>query len=171
MMARSKCSNQRPDTLMQDRSLPARRNHLQRTAGPYIWVNNGPDGPETPLPLYPNERTSRDPPGRSGSCHNQSASVSRVSGASVLSVNKFRVVGAAAHPGFSGLKGRLGHRVTAGSTTPLSAWQKQGCTGGVQCVCRCRASPRNGRRQCRRKACQASPDLRYRSAHLSDRVH
>src|ERR1700732_2720538 len=38
MMARSKCSNQRPDTLMQDRSLPARRNHLQRTAGPYIWV-------------------------------------------------------------------------------------------------------------------------------------
>src|SRR6202022_3770963 len=38
MMARSKCSNQRPDTLMQDRLLPARRNHLQRTAGPYIWV-------------------------------------------------------------------------------------------------------------------------------------
>src|SRR6202048_4710407 len=36
MMARSKCSNQRPDTLMQDRSLPARRNHLQRTAGPYM---------------------------------------------------------------------------------------------------------------------------------------
>ena len=26
------------DTLMQDRSPPARRNHLQRTAGPYIWV-------------------------------------------------------------------------------------------------------------------------------------
>src|SRR5882762_11685923 len=38
MMARSKCSNQRPDTLMQDRSPPARRNHLQRTAGPYIGV-------------------------------------------------------------------------------------------------------------------------------------
>src|ERR1700738_4499204 len=36
MMARSKCSNQRPDTLMRDRSPPARRNHLQRTAGPYI---------------------------------------------------------------------------------------------------------------------------------------
>jgi hypothetical protein len=35
-MARSKCSNQRPDTLMQDRSPPARRNHLQRAAGPYI---------------------------------------------------------------------------------------------------------------------------------------
>jgi len=41
MMARSKCSNQRPDTLMQDRSPPARRNHLQRTAGPYIWVKLG----------------------------------------------------------------------------------------------------------------------------------
>src|SRR6202048_5455991 len=39
MMARSKCSNQRPDTLMQDRSPPARRNHLQRAAGPYSWVN------------------------------------------------------------------------------------------------------------------------------------
>src|SRR5947207_9499155 len=39
MMARSKCSNQRPDTLMQDSSPPARRNHLQRTAGPYIRVN------------------------------------------------------------------------------------------------------------------------------------
>jgi hypothetical protein len=39
MMARSKCSNQRPDTLMQDRSPPARRNHLQRAAGPYIRVN------------------------------------------------------------------------------------------------------------------------------------
>src|SRR3979409_1493502 len=38
MMARSKCSNQRPDTLMQDRSPPVRRNHLQRTAGPYIRV-------------------------------------------------------------------------------------------------------------------------------------
>src|ERR1700687_602844 len=38
MMARSKCSNQRPDTLMQDRSPPARRNHLQRAAGPYMWV-------------------------------------------------------------------------------------------------------------------------------------
>src|ERR1700675_155809 len=40
MMARSKCSNQRPDTLMQDRSPPARRNHLQRAAGPYMWVKS-----------------------------------------------------------------------------------------------------------------------------------
>jgi len=37
MMARSTTrSNQRPDTLMQDRSPPARRRLLQRTAGPYI---------------------------------------------------------------------------------------------------------------------------------------
>src|SRR5450432_2053280 len=35
-------SNQRPDTLMQDRSPPAWRNHLQRTAGPYIRVKLGP---------------------------------------------------------------------------------------------------------------------------------
>ena len=39
MMARSaKRSNQRPDTLMQDRSPPARQRLLQRTAGPYIRV-------------------------------------------------------------------------------------------------------------------------------------
>jgi hypothetical protein len=40
MMARSKCSNQRPDTLMQDRSPPIRRIFLQRTAGPYIRVKH-----------------------------------------------------------------------------------------------------------------------------------
>src|ERR1700746_2052838 len=57
MMARSKCSNQRPDTLMQDHSPPARRNHLQRTAGPYIRVNNGPDRAGTGLPKCPGEQT------------------------------------------------------------------------------------------------------------------
>ena len=31
-------SNQRPNTLMQDRSPPVRQRLLQRTAGPYIWV-------------------------------------------------------------------------------------------------------------------------------------
>src|SRR5437763_3110293 len=36
MMARSTASNQRPDTLMQDRLPPALRIFLQRTAGPYI---------------------------------------------------------------------------------------------------------------------------------------
>src|SRR5262245_61533760 len=40
MMARStNRSNQRPDTLMQDRKPPDRRNLLRRTAGPYIRVN------------------------------------------------------------------------------------------------------------------------------------
>src|SRR5262245_64581893 len=41
MMARStKGSNQRPDTLMQDRtSANSMKVLLQRTAGPYIWVN------------------------------------------------------------------------------------------------------------------------------------
>src|SRR6185295_146743 len=39
MMARSSTtSNQRPDTLMQDRPPPARQYLLQRTAGPYIGV-------------------------------------------------------------------------------------------------------------------------------------
>src|ERR1700720_172053 len=33
-----------------------------------LWVKNGPDGPETPLPLCPNQRTSSDRPGWSGSC-------------------------------------------------------------------------------------------------------
>jgi len=31
-------SNQRPDTLMQDRSRQLEKVLLQRTAGPYIWV-------------------------------------------------------------------------------------------------------------------------------------
>jgi hypothetical protein len=39
MMARSTtCSNQRPDTLMQDRICRIDENLLQRTAGPYIRV-------------------------------------------------------------------------------------------------------------------------------------
>ena len=38
MMARSKCSNQRPDTLMQDRYRRIDEILLRRTAGPYIWV-------------------------------------------------------------------------------------------------------------------------------------
>ena len=36
MMARGKCSNQRPDTLMQDRRRQFDEIFLQRTAGPYI---------------------------------------------------------------------------------------------------------------------------------------
>jgi hypothetical protein len=38
MMARSTRSNQRPDTLMQDRICQIDENLLQRTAGPYSWV-------------------------------------------------------------------------------------------------------------------------------------
>jgi hypothetical protein len=39
MVARStKRSNQRPDTLMQDRQPPNRKNFLRHTAGPYIRV-------------------------------------------------------------------------------------------------------------------------------------
>jgi hypothetical protein len=53
MMARSKCSNQRPDTLMQDRSPPARRNHLQRTVGPYIRVNRARLTCRQSLPVFP----------------------------------------------------------------------------------------------------------------------
>jgi hypothetical protein len=34
-------SNQRPDTLMQDRSRQIDETLLRRTAGPYIWVKSG----------------------------------------------------------------------------------------------------------------------------------
>jgi hypothetical protein len=33
-----------------------------------VWVNNGPDGPETRLLLYPDQRTSSDRPGTSEKC-------------------------------------------------------------------------------------------------------
>src|SRR6266702_6834525 len=60
MMARSKCSNQRPDTLMQDRSPPVRRNHLQRAAGPYMRVNRVGLTLNQPLPVHSDQRTSTD---------------------------------------------------------------------------------------------------------------
>jgi hypothetical protein len=40
MVARSKSSNQRPDTLMQDRKPQLDENLLQRTAGPYIHLGS-----------------------------------------------------------------------------------------------------------------------------------
>src|SRR6266516_7360041 len=40
MMVRSMSSNTRPDTLVQDRTLQPHRFLLQRTAGPYMWVNH-----------------------------------------------------------------------------------------------------------------------------------
>jgi hypothetical protein len=39
MIARSMSSNTRPDTLVQDRTPSLTIFPLQRTAGPYIWVN------------------------------------------------------------------------------------------------------------------------------------
>src|SRR5260370_28895118 len=45
MMARSTtCSNQRPDTLMQDRRRQFDEIFLQRAAGPYTWVTTSPVG-------------------------------------------------------------------------------------------------------------------------------
>src|SRR5262249_58180508 len=41
MMAGSTCSNQRPDTLVQDRIRQIDEIPLRRTAGPYIWVKTG----------------------------------------------------------------------------------------------------------------------------------
>ena len=68
MMARSKCSNQRPDTLMQDRSPPARRNHLRRTAGPYIRVIRVTLTVRRLLPVFPYEQTSIASVGMSQKC-------------------------------------------------------------------------------------------------------
>ena len=41
---------------------------LQRTAGPYSWVINGPDCPEIRLPLFPQKRTQVGHCTMSGSC-------------------------------------------------------------------------------------------------------
>src|ERR1700735_331658 len=66
MVARSNRSNQRPDTLMQDRSPPARRKLLQRTAGPYKWVTNGHRVTSASGPLHPQKRTSTGATSMSG---------------------------------------------------------------------------------------------------------
>src|SRR6516225_9419553 len=50
-------SNQRSDTLMQDRSPPTHRIFLLRTAGPYIWVISGHWRKSGRCPLYPQKRT------------------------------------------------------------------------------------------------------------------
>ena len=46
MMARARRSNQRPDTLMQDRYRQLDEILLLRTAGPYIWVISGHGDPD-----------------------------------------------------------------------------------------------------------------------------
>src|SRR5216684_6011105 len=48
---------------------PARQNLLQRTAGPYIWVNRVVLTVRCSLPVYPDERTSSEPVGMSQRCH------------------------------------------------------------------------------------------------------
>src|SRR4051795_5623049 len=58
MMARSKCSNQRPDTLMQDRRRQFDEILLQRTAGPYIGSQCEELNLSKSSPPCPNERTS-----------------------------------------------------------------------------------------------------------------
>ena len=51
MMAGSKSSNQRPDTLMQDRIYWIVEIFLQRTAGPYKWVKIGKSTQADAIPL------------------------------------------------------------------------------------------------------------------------
>src|SRR5262249_33510398 len=70
MMARStRGSNQRPDTLMQDRtSANSMKVLLQRTAGPYIWVISRPHAVTRPCPLYPQKRTLSDTTRMSALC-------------------------------------------------------------------------------------------------------
>jgi hypothetical protein len=58
MMARSTTrSNQRPDTLMQDRRRQFDEIFLQRAAGPYIGVKSAVLTVRPPLPVYPKLRS------------------------------------------------------------------------------------------------------------------
>src|SRR5476649_2872834 len=64
MMARSTTrSNQRPDTLMQDRHRQFDEIFLQRTAGPYIRVNRAGLTSRRPLPFYHPQSTDIIRPG------------------------------------------------------------------------------------------------------------
>jgi hypothetical protein len=60
---------------MQDRRRQFDEIFLQRAAGPYMWVKNGPDSPETPLPVFPDQLTSSDRPGWSVSCQQHSSEI------------------------------------------------------------------------------------------------
>jgi hypothetical protein len=72
MMARSTtCSNQRPDTLMQDRRRQFDEIFLQRAAGPYIRVNRVGLTAYRRLPLYPHKQTSLPCVGMSQMCQNR----------------------------------------------------------------------------------------------------
>src|SRR5262245_30128782 len=68
MMARSTTSsNQRPDTLMQDRSCQLDENLLRRTAGPYIRVNHRRRVMSKSCPLSPRKRAGLRAPATSHS--------------------------------------------------------------------------------------------------------
>jgi hypothetical protein len=56
---------------MQDRSTPARRIFLLRTAGPYIWVKTRHDAPKSRCLLYPQKRTFIGVNGMSPKCQKQ----------------------------------------------------------------------------------------------------
>ena len=72
MVARSTTrSNQRPDTLMQDRIRQIRRNLLRCTAGPYMRVKPGPPALSATLPLSHRQRNSTSRRAMSQSCQDQ----------------------------------------------------------------------------------------------------
>src|SRR6516225_7040723 len=79
MMARSiKGSNQRPDTLMQDRtSANSMKVLLQRTAGPYIWVKSRRSVVTERCPLYPRKRTNSGHLKMSASCQKRTPAPQR----------------------------------------------------------------------------------------------
>jgi hypothetical protein len=72
MMARSTTrSNQRPDTLMQDRHRQFDEIFLQRTAGPYIRVKSATLTVRRSLPVSPYEQTSAAAFGMSQRCQKE----------------------------------------------------------------------------------------------------
>src|SRR5258705_2427955 len=68
MMARSTASNQRPDTLMQDRLPPARRNLLATHGRTIHWVIRVTLTVRRSLPVFPNKRTIQEPVSMSQRC-------------------------------------------------------------------------------------------------------
>ena len=86
MMARSvTSSNQRPDTLMQDRSPPTRQKPLATHGRTIHWVKRRPDRSIRPRPIYPRKQTSGGRAGMAEKCH-----VCRIKTPLVLDVLKFR---------------------------------------------------------------------------------
>src|SRR5262252_10771998 len=86
MMAGStRGSNQRPDTLMQDRtSANSIKVLLQRTAGPYIWVTSRHHTVNRLCPLYPRKRTLNDTTGMSALCHKPTFAAQQIPRAALM---------------------------------------------------------------------------------------